>query len=95
MEYVSQEICKMVHASFGESYCEWVGALRDIKRIVSPKSTDYEFAKTLLDIPLEDRYNYLVNITEAYKRERGKVRDAVLTRINADLASLRVEVGKQ
>ena len=40
-------------------YTERVNALRYLKDIISPEKDDYSFAKKLIEIPVDKRYNYL------------------------------------
>ena len=95
VEYLAQEICKRSHISYVESYKTRVDALRDIKRIISPLSSDFDFAKELLEIPTDERYNYLKRKVEKYKASGQQIRKRVIERLDSDLSVLGEEGEKK
>ncbi|MBR6473064.1 MAG: hypothetical protein IKS99_04975, partial [Firmicutes bacterium] len=66
VEYLSQIICNQAHISWSNAYPEYVDALKNIKKVIDPMSSDYEFAKKLIEIPLDTRYNVLAGMVEEY-----------------------------
>lgn len=80
VEYLSQIICDNSNIRWTEGYHTYVKALKDIKKIVDPVSSDFEFAKKLIEIPLDERYNALEKIVDEYLKE-GKPRRNVERRL--------------
>lgn len=60
VEYITQEICKLHGIPHTASYDEFVGPLRYIRGVTAPNSSNLDFAMSLIDIPLNQRYNNIV-----------------------------------
>lgn len=60
VEYITQEICKLHGIPHTASYEEFVGPLRYIRGVIAPNSSNLDFAMSLIDIPLNQRYNNIV-----------------------------------
>ena len=88
VEYLAQIICENSHIKGSKGYGPFVDALKDIKNVTDPFSTDYEFAKKLIAIPLTQRYNVVKDLVDKYSSIEG-VRKAVLTRLEKDLEQLK------
>lgn len=89
VEYLTQEICKQNDIPYGMSYVTWVDALRDVKKVVAPREENYEFAKKLIELPTDQRYNHLKQAVDDYKARMGqRIRKPVLDRINNDMRLL-------
>lgn len=91
IEYLSQEICKKSNIPYKDSYIDWVKSLKSLKRITDPMSSDYDFAKTLIDIPLNERYNYIKQTVEKHKQSSKTIRNSVLVRLENILKDLSEE----
>lgn len=89
VELLSQEICKRSYIPYKESYKERVNALRDFKRIIEPMTSDYDFAKSLIDIPLAERYNYISQSIKQFKESANNPRQAVSERLDSILKILK------
>ena len=88
VEYLSQEICKRNSIPYQESYTVWVNSLRQIKRIVAPRVDDYDFAKELIEVPLDERYNYLVNMALNHVNAATSMKERVLDKLDNSLIEL-------
>ncbi|MDO4803875.1 MAG: minor capsid protein [Lachnospiraceae bacterium] len=88
VEYLSQEICKRNGIPYQESYTVWVNSLRQIKRIVVPRVDDYDFAKELIEVPLDERYNYLVNMALNHVNAATSMKERVLDKLDNNLIEL-------
>lgn len=88
IEYLSQIICDESNIRWTAAYPKYVKALKDIKKIISPTSSDFEFAKKLIEIPLDERYNTLNRMVDDY-RKKGKIRPAVDYRLKNSLNVLK------
>ena len=67
VEYLAQSICKRDKIPFSTSYDEYVKPLKSINSIVyKNRLSDYDFAKMLFDIPMEERYNKIESIVNQY-----------------------------
>lgn len=88
IEFLAQEICNKSNVPFIGSYDDYVEALRDIKRIIAPMQNDYDFGRSLIEIPLHERYNHLKKSVEIYKQSRSRIRKIVIERLDEDLANL-------
>lgn len=89
IEYLTQAICNKCHITCNRSYTLYVDSLRDIQKIVSPKLTEYDYAKNLIAIPLDKRYNEIENTVNKYFAETQKVRESVRNRLIAALENLK------
>ena len=89
VEYMSQQICIRAGVPYTPSYTEGVGALQDLRTILFPQVSEYDFAKTVFDKDEDMRYTYIVNSVNAYKVDNPNMRKAVRDRLNEDLRVLR------
>jgi len=71
----------------GESYADFVNALKDIKTLLYPTENDYDFTKRLIEFSVEERYNYLKQEAEAFK-EYYSDKDPVIIKLNGNLELL-------
>ena len=85
---MAQQICERAKIPYNPSYNERVNALKDIRLILEPKISEYDFAKTIFDMNEDLRYNFIANRVNAYKINSPKMRDAVRDRLNEDLRIL-------
>ena len=58
------------------------------QRIIAPMQNDYDFGRSLIEIPLHERYNHLKKSVEIYKQSRSRIRKIVIERLDEDLANL-------
>ena len=63
-------------------------SLRQIKRIVAPRVDDYDFAKELIEVPLDERYNYLVNMALNHVNAATSMKERVLDKLDNSLIEL-------
>ena len=89
VEYLSREIASKAYISGNNSYNTYVNALKDIKNIIDVESPHYDFAKRLIDIPLDERYNDIENMVEDYKRHIGEIGSTDIQKLNDSLKILK------
>ena len=88
VEYMAQQICERAKIPYNPSYTERVNALKDIRSILEPKTSEYDFAKAVFDMDENLRYTYIANRVNDYKINTRKMRDEVRDRLNEDLRIL-------
>ena len=94
VEYLAQEICKRSNIPFDKSYASLVKLLHDLKIITKPSQDEYDFAKSLLEVPLDARYNYIKELVDGYKNTSKNIRMSVSARLDKILQGLGSEAEK-
>ena len=89
MEYMAQQVCERAGIPYTASYTEGVNALKDIHKVLDPRRSEYDFAKSIFDIGTDIRYNHIANKVNEYKVNHPDMRKAVRDRLNEDLRILR------
>ena len=70
VELLAQEICKKENIQYRESYQKYVSSLRKINSLVSIEENDFLFGKKLIEMPIDERYNWIVGIiNEKYRNK--------------------------
>ena len=88
VEYMAQQICERAKIPYNPSYNEHVNALNDIRLILEPKTSAYDFAKAVFDKDENLRYTYIANRVNGYKINNPEIRGTVRDRLNEDLRIL-------
>lgn len=88
VELLSQEICKKNNIKYGVTYTTLVDSIKEINKILNPNMSDYDFAKQLIAIPIDKRYNQLERMVNAFKRQSRLLSHEVEETLNKSLESL-------
>ena len=88
VELMSQQICQRAGIAHNSSYVKQTNALKEIRTILFPQMSEYEYAKEVFDMPEDMRYTNIVNSVNQYRLENPNMRKAVRDRLNGALAAL-------
>lgn len=89
VELMAQQVCQKAGVAYNASYAKQVNTLKEVRTILFPKMSEYDYAKKVFDMPEDMRYTNIANSVNHCYLKNPHVRKAVRDRLTGALVILR------
>ena len=89
IELMVQQVCQKAGVAYNASYVKQVNTLKEVRTILFPQMSEYDYAKKVFDMPEDMRYTNIANSVNDYYLKNPHVRKAVRDRLTSALVVLR------